>query len=106
MVQFFNTPLGRFRLTALAEGVSYLFLLLVAMPVKYLAGEPRVVLYTGWVHGLLFMLYILTLIAVKMTHNWGTKKTALAFIASLIPFGTFVLDKSLRQEHVQEEKAS
>jgi integral membrane protein len=90
--------IGRLRMAGIAEGISFILLLFIAMPVKYLAGNPTLVWYMGWVHGLLFMLYILALIAVKINLEWKFKKTAIAFLASLIPFGTFILDKSLRKE--------
>ncbi|MGN6532418.1 MAG: DUF3817 domain-containing protein [Ginsengibacter sp.] len=97
-LQFTNTPIGRLRMTGIAEGISYLVLLFIAMPIKYMAGNPEVVLYVGWVHGLLFMLYILALIHVKISLEWKFRKILVAFLASLIPFGTFILDKSLREE--------
>lgn len=98
---FTNSPIGRLRFMGIAEGISYLVLLFIAMPVKYLAGNPSLVLYTGWVHGLLFMLYILALISVKINLEWKFRKTTIAFLASLIPFGTFILDKSLRREEIK-----
>jgi integral membrane protein len=85
-------------MAGIAEGISFILLLFIAMPVKYLAGNPGLVWYVGWVHGLLFMLYILALITVKINLEWKFKKTAIAFLASLLPFGTFILDKSLRKE--------
>ena len=63
-----------------------------------MADIPEAVKYTGWVHGLLFILYILTLISVKVDRNWSIAKTALAFVISLIPFAAFVFDRSLRKE--------
>ncbi len=96
--KFSNTAIGRFRLVAISEGFSYILLLFIAMPLKYLAGWPHGVTYVGWIHGLLFVLYILTLVTVKFSLNWGFKKTVIAFLASLIPFATFILDKSLRKE--------
>jgi integral membrane protein len=104
--KFSNTALGRFRLVAISEGFSYLLLLFIAMPLKYMAGWSEGVTYVGWVHGLLFMLYILALVTVKFTLNWGVKKTIIAFLASLIPFATFILDKSLQKEEklIEEEK--
>jgi integral membrane protein len=103
---FSNTALGRFRLVAISEGISYILLLFIAMPLKYMAGWAEGVTYVGWVHGLLFMLYILALISVKFTLNWGFEKTIIAFLASLIPFGTFILDKSLQKEEklIKDEK--
>ena len=96
--QFSNSSLGRFRMAGIAEGISFITLLFIAMPLKYIAGDPRAVLYVGWVHGLLFMIYILTLIIVAIKLDWKFKKTVIAFLASLVPFGTFIMDKSLRRE--------
>ena len=105
--QFSNSPLGRFRMAGIAEGISFITLLFIAMPLKYIAGDPRAVLYVGWVHGLLFMIYILTLIIVAIKLDWKLKKTIVAFLASLVPFGTFIMDKSLRREEkiLQEQGA-
>lgn len=96
--KFSNSAIGRFRLAAISEGFSFIVLLFIAMPLKYFAGMPEVVKYVGWVHGLLFVLYVLTLMTVKINLNWGFKKTLIAFLASLLPFGTFILDKSLQKE--------
>ncbi|MEO9070867.1 MAG: DUF3817 domain-containing protein [Ginsengibacter sp.] len=95
---FSNSDIGRLRLAGIAEGISFITLLFIAMPAKYIAGEPGLVLYVGWVHGLLFLLYILALITVKINMEWKFRKTAIAFLASLVPFGTFIMDKSLRKE--------
>lgn len=97
-LQFSNTAIGRLRMAGIAEGISYIVLLFIAMPIKYIAGHPAAVWYIGWVHGLLFMLFILALIAVKINREWNLKKTFVAFLAALLPFGTFILDKSLRKE--------
>lgn len=96
--RFSKTSLGRFRLVALLEGISYVLLLFISMPLKYYAGMPDFVKYNGWVHGLLFILYILALINVKVDQNWKFKKTTLAFIISLVPFGAFYFDKELQRE--------
>jgi integral membrane protein len=95
---FFNTTLGRFRLVAILEGISFLILLLIAMPLKYMAGLPMYVKYVGWAHGVLFILYVIFLTQAWMEYNWKLKKVALAFLASLLPFGTFVLDNQLKKE--------
>jgi integral membrane protein len=94
----FHSALGWFRLVALAEGISYLFLLFIAMPLKYMAGIPQVVQYSGWVHGILFVIYGFLLLKVWTKYNWTLKKSTGAFIAALLPFGTLVLDKKLRKE--------
>lgn len=95
---YWDSTLGRFRLTAILEGISYLVLLGIAMPLKYFAQLPAAVKYTGWIHGVLFVLYITLLLKVWMQYRWSLSKVILAFIASLLPFGTFVLDSKLKKE--------
>lgn len=101
MRSFSTTTLGKFRLIALVEGISYLLLLCIAMPLKYFAGQPLPVKYLGWVHGVLFVIYCVLLLLVWVKYKWSFGKTTLAFIASLIPFGTFILDKRLKKEDLQ-----
>ncbi len=93
MNQYFKSPLSRFRTVALMEGVSFLLLLFIAMPLKYLANIPEPVKYLGWMHGLLFVLYIIFLLELWVAVKWPFKKVVIAFLASLIPFGTFILEK-------------
>jgi integral membrane protein len=93
------------RWIGIAEGISFLVLLLIAMPLKYKFGMPLVVKYVGWAHGLLFILYVVAVFAAIRAMNWGFKGVAVALIASLLPAGTFILDKSLRQRE-QELKVN
>ncbi len=95
---FVNTPLNRFRFVALSEGISYLVLLFIAMPFKYFLNIPEIVKYTGWVHGLLFILYGLTLIPLRFTNQWSIGRLFYAMFLSFVPFGTFILDKKIKQE--------
>lgn len=95
---FWDSTLGRFRLVAIVEGISYLVLLGIAMPLKYFAQLPEAVKYTGWIHGVLFVWYMALLLKVWIQYRWSFGKVALAFIASLLPFGTFVLDGKLKKE--------
>jgi integral membrane protein len=80
------------------EGVSYLALLGIAMPLKYLKDMPVAVRIAGSIHGFLFVLFMLALMIVWRKKNWSYDKVAFAFLASIIPFGTFYLDKKLRKE--------
>lgn len=98
MKYFSNTPLGRFRFIAVLEGVSYLILLFISMPLKYFYNDPSAVTYTGWVHGILFMLYLATLTNVAGNEKWKFGKSFMAFLAALIPFATFYLDRKLHKE--------
>lgn len=91
----FNTALGQLRIIAFLEGISYLLLLGIAMPLKYLAGEPSAVKVIGMIHGILFVLYVFYILLVKLKLDWSLKKTVWAFLASLIPLGTFYADVKL-----------
>ena len=93
-----STEIGRFRLVSLLEGVSFLVLLGIAMPLKYAAGIPEAVRYVGWAHGVLFVLFILALLSASTAGRWPLTKIAGAFIASVVPFGAFVLERRLRDE--------
>jgi integral membrane protein len=93
-----NKLLSRFCTIALFEGISYIFLLGIAMPVKYLAGHPSLVQYGGWVHGVLFIAYVVLLIRLALRDDWKMGRIALAFFASLIPFAPFYLERKLKRE--------
>ncbi|GED68423.1 membrane protein [Brevibacillus reuszeri] len=93
-----NTPLGRFRVIGILEGISYLVLLGIAMPLKYFLDVPAAVKIAGSLHGVLFVLYILALAHVTLKNRWSIIRVIGAFIASLLPFGNFVLDARLRKE--------
>ena len=92
------TALRQLRLVALLEGTSFLVLLFVAMPLKYLAGAPLAVRVVGSVHGLLFVLFVAALIWASSERGWPLRRSSRAFLCSIIPFGTFVFDRSLRRE--------
>ncbi|NDI33801.1 DUF3817 domain-containing protein [Chengkuizengella sediminis] len=81
-----------FRYVGFAEGLSFLILLLIAMPLKYFFEMPSAVSVVGAIHGGLFILYILTVFYVATEHKWPLKRTLLAGIASIVPFGPFLFD--------------
>lgn len=97
----FKTPLGRLRLIALYEGISYLVLLLIAMPLKYFADLPMAVSIVGALHGLLFVLFLIAVAHVMIVHRWSVLRGLGALIASLVPFGTFVLDVQLKRDQLR-----
>jgi integral membrane protein len=80
----------------LAEGSSFLVLLCIAMPMKYVMGMPRVVTVVGAIHGILFLLYVAQLVKLRVAYQWDNTFSFYAFLASLLPFGPFVFDKHLR----------
>jgi integral membrane protein len=93
-----RTPIGRLRIIAFIEGISFLLLLGVAMPLKYFAGMPAAVKTAGWIHGVLFMLYLFAVAEVTFRRRLPFALACGALLASLIPFGTFALDARLRRE--------
>ncbi len=99
-----KTPISRLRTVGIYEGLSYLLLLGIGMPLKYMLGIPEVVKYVGWAHGVLFILYMVALLQVTLVHRWSFLKVAAGVIASLLPFGPFILDKKLL--HAEEAKTA
>jgi integral membrane protein len=95
MFDLVKTQLGRLRIIGFVEGLSFLILLGIAMPLKYFFGQPETVRVVGMAHGLLFVLYVLLVIQVKIEYGWSFKKMLLALLASVIPFGTFWADAKL-----------
>jgi integral membrane protein len=89
---------SRFRKIAMAEGISFIVLLFIAMPLKYLADMPMAVTIVGGIHGFLFILYIIYMYLVHDAYQKNWRWMAKAFIASILPFGTFVMDKEWKRE--------
>ena len=87
-----------FRYTALAEGLSFLILLGVAVPLKYIWHQPDAVRIFGMAHGVLFVLFVMLAFRMVSSYNKNFKWFAMAFLLSLIPFGTFYLDWKLRKD--------
>ena len=87
--------ISTFRITAFLEGLSYILLLFVAVPIKYQMGDPTYVKLLGMPHGLLFMAYVFLAVYLKPQYNWDTKTFMLVLAASIIPFGTFYVDRKV-----------
>lgn len=95
-----------FRHTALAEGISFLLLLFVAMPLKYLANMPMAVTIVGSAHGLLIIAFLILGWEAKTEYKKDFMWLAKAVLASLLPFGTMVMDKQWRKEQQAVETTS
>jgi integral membrane protein len=93
-----RTAISRLRTIGLIEGISFLVLLGVAMPLKYFAGLPQAVTLVGWIHGLLFIAFCVALTQAHQEAKWTMWRTGGVLIAALLPFGPFVIDKRLREE--------
>lgn len=68
------------------------------MPLKYYADMPGWVRYGGWVHGILFMAYLILLIGAMLKYHWKVSKAGWIFVASLIPFAPFFVERKLQRE--------
>jgi integral membrane protein len=78
------------------EGLSFLLLLFVAMPLKYVWGDPTWVRHVGMAHGVLFIVFCFALFDARNSEGWSIRQTALPFVASLFPFGPFIIDRRLK----------
>lgn len=90
--------IGRFRIVSLLEGLSYVGLLGIAMPLKYAADTPGAVRVAGMIHGVLFVAFCAALFSVATNRDWRVKQIAIAFIAALVPLGAFWLEHRLRRQ--------
>lgn len=90
MFSLFNS----FKIIALLEGMSYILLLFVAVPIKYLANDPQYVKLLGMPHGVLFLAYIVLAIMLASDLKWNLKTILIVLAASIIPFGTFYVDRT------------
>lgn len=96
-----NHMINLYRKTAIIEGISYLILLFVAMPIKYIFDIPEPVKYFGWIHGVLFLFYMAVLIIAAVNYKWSIKRIVIYIIGSVLPFVPFILDKNLKKEYAQ-----
>jgi len=85
------------RLVGLIEGISFLLLLFIAMPVKYMMDNPVLVKYIGMGHGVLFILFLVVLVAVCEKQKWSLSMFIMGLIASILPFGPFIFDMKLKK---------
>ena len=82
-----------FRVVSFLEGTSYILLLFVAVPVKYWMNDPQYVKLLGMPHGLLFVGYLVLAFLLKPELKWSIREFGVILLASILPFGTFYIDK-------------
>ena len=93
-----RTPIGRVRAVGILEGISFLMLLGIAMPLKYLAGMPLAVRIAGLAHGVLFLALLYVVMQAAAAVEWSWRRCARVIFAALLPCGPFVIDRSLARE--------
>lgn len=91
-----GSVLDRFRIISAIEGLSYLFLVFFAMPIKYIGDNPYPVKVLGMFHGVLFILFMISLFESKIREKWNMKLSIELFILSLIPFGAYYIEKKVK----------
>ena len=92
----FKNPVALLRNIALIEGVSWLVLLFVAMPLKYVWGKPEMVRVVGMAHGVLFCVLCASLVHTWVVAKWPISRPALIFLAAMIPFGPWLVDRRMK----------
>ena len=85
------------RIVGLLEGLSFLLLLFIAMPMKYMFDNPVLVKYVGMGHGVLFILFLIVLFAVCEKQKWSITIFLMGLAASILTFGPFVFDRKLKR---------
>lgn len=93
-----------FRQVALVEGITTLVLFFVAMPIKYIGGNPTPVLITGWIHGVAFIAYVLLMCAALYGRGWSIVEWGRTLLAAFVPFGTFANDRFLREKETDRTR--
>ncbi len=101
----FKTAIGRVRVIGMLEGISFIALMGIAMPLKYLANMPLSVTYTGWIHGVLFIAYGAVVLMALLDRKITFGRAVAAFFASLIPFGPLVLDRWLAADEARASES-
>lgn len=99
-----KNPIPFLRTVALVEGASFLLLLGVAMPLKYFAGLPQAVKLMGMIHGVLFMVFGVALLQTMWVVKWPMLRGLAVFVAALLPFGPFIMDRRMRAYEAEAER--
>jgi integral membrane protein len=91
-----RNPVQFLRVVAILEAISFLILLGVAMPLKYIWHLPIAVRIAGSIHGILFVTFCIALYRAKSFAKWPASRAAQIFVAALLPFGPFVIDRRMK----------
>lgn len=99
-MELLKSNLGRLRIVAFLEGLSFILLVCIGMPLKYYGGYTHATQELGMAHGFLFILYLILAVPVLIQYKWSIITSMLVLLASLFPLGTFIAEYKLfsRQE--------
>ncbi|HEY0705773.1 MAG TPA: DUF3817 domain-containing protein [Polyangia bacterium] len=93
-----GTAIRQVRLAGILEGISFVVLLGIAMPLKYLAGKPEMVSWVGMAHGVLFVIYVAAIVHAQVVVRWPFKNVLGLLAAAIFPLGPFFAEGWLRKE--------
>ncbi|RYD18722.1 MAG: DUF3817 domain-containing protein [Verrucomicrobiaceae bacterium] len=97
-----KTSVGRLRLLGMIEGVSFLVLMGIAVPMKHLMKIPEAVKWPGWIHGVLLIIFCMALLNTLLAGRISFKKSVITFVMALLPFGPFFYDRKLAEDEARE----
>lgn len=95
MRALFKSQIGRLRVIAFLEGWSLLLLLFIAMPVKYILDVPEATWAIGFIHGILFIIFVLATLTISFLQKWNITRVFMVMVSSVLPFGTFYIDRKI-----------
>lgn len=96
MNNLLKTNIGYYRIIGFLEGVSFILLMFIAMPLKYILNQPIAVQIIGMAHGILFILFVFYTLYLSLQRRWSfIKITAPLLLSSVLPFGTFIADRKI-----------
>lgn len=90
-----DNRLRQLRIVTWLEGLSYIVLLFIAMPMKYIGGDPSLVRTVGMLHGVLFVLFVFALLQAKIEQEWPGRRALRVFGTTFIPFGMLLFDRAV-----------
>jgi integral membrane protein len=99
-----STVIRQLRAVGILEAFSFIALLGIAMPLKYLAGMPGAVRVVGMVHGILFLLYLGAIVHAQITVHWPLRRVLLLLVAAIVPLGPFFAEGWLKREQNAAEQ--
>jgi len=101
----FSTALGRFRVISFLEGISFILLLGIATPLKHFGNMPEATMVPGMIHGLLFVIYLISLIMAGIEMKWSFITYILLFLASIMPCGFLIAEFKFLKKQAEKKAA-
>jgi integral membrane protein len=98
IAEMYRSPVGKLRVVGFLEGLSFVALVGIGMPLKYGMGEPLVVRIAGPLHGFLWVWLCLLIAQAVLEKGWSAKAGGIVFLASLFPLGPFLIDRWLKRQ--------